>query len=791
MNRMRRAFTLIELLTVMTISAILLGLIVLPLFQSFNLTRAAQAFAEAQDRAKILTDRIARETGNAYAVRNSSSLIDSVVNGVATKVPQNALIISLPNQARNAWRDVVLPYTKLDLVRPAEGDQTLNGAGSWVDPVTGKTDPTLQAPKGQVVLPVAPGFGMIRYFIGRRDPFLNYNNPYDALLMGINGNRDNLYVMYRAEVQPWVRRANKNTPTQAGTIRWRPNLKYFASNDSSDPELDDTQIVDMDDPRFFEPNRNAGGVYIDDQGPDPTYSPSHAQRIHNWLTRAVVQTEVSRYDMILPVYDRRTRLVEYDSNSIPRVMPLVQFRPERVSNDPAAGQVAVRQGSESDTAESAGPDVFRTQYGQWSNPIVRLFPHGWAPATPYEISLTAVNAGAPGQPPGAMVYMYNPAVSAIDFDPANLVGAFDLYTYNALSGYQTSATQRFYPFTQAVASANSLSGWLSAGAIQGLTALDRRAMFTPYAFDANRGRIVTSFSISEVGDTSVTNPPDPDNLPVWPADAETPSHPAPPYTPINDPDLTGNFYDPKFDTINEKFNKVANDFQSLLPNNVDRFLDLRVTPNSDGTPSPLFPNPITGQATGFVYPTPDGGNRSRVQIVPGSDTVYGPDQLPGPNYGSEVRYTRISTGDPGPNQYKINYADLQEPTNSSGSIDYSVQFDGISMAGFNPRTYDPQNIVSAVLQPRFKVGYIKFNSDPNVPLPEGNIRVSYRFYFTGQRAGQAAIPGQTKTSSFAVDYDTRQLMNVLLTIRNYPQSSIPNPQTVTLKSTATVRNYTR
>jgi hypothetical protein len=48
------------------------------------------------------------------------------------------------------------------------------------------------------------------------------------------------------------------------------------------------------------------------------------------------------------------------------------------------------------------------------------------------------------------------------------------------------------------------------------------------------------------------------------------------------------------------------------------------------------------------------------------------------------------------------------------------------------------------------------------------------------------------TDTFAVDYDSRQLMNVLLTVHNYPQATnVPNPQTVTLKSTANVRNYIR
>jgi hypothetical protein len=194
-------------------------------------------------------------------------------------------------------------------------------------------------------------------------------------------------------------------------------------------------------------------------------------------------------------------------------------------------------------------------------------------------------------------------------------------------------------------------------------------------------------------------------------------------------------------------------------------MDLRVTPQVDGTPSPMDPS------NGF----------GRAKIVAGSDVVIGPDQNPGPNYGEPIRYTR-TTRAPGPNQYKINYVDLPEP-------DYSLY--GLPVP---PANYTPGDFTSAVFQPRFKVGYIQLNSDPNVPLPSGTIRVSYRFQFTGGiSAGSIAgiASGGARQDAVAVDYDTRQLMSVLLTIRNYPQSNIPNPQTVTLSATAKVRNYLR
>jgi hypothetical protein len=43
----------------------------------------------------------------------------------------------------------------------------------------------------------------------------------------------------------------------------------------------------------------------------------------------------------------------------------------------------------------------------------------------------------------------------------------------------------------------------------------------------------------------------------------------------------------------------------------------------------------------------------------------------------------------------------------------------------------------------------------------------------------------------SVDYDSRQVINVLLTVRSFPQSTLPNPGTITLQATAPVRNFLR
>ena len=83
------------------------------------------------------------------------------------------------------------------------------------------------------------------------------------------------------------------------------------------------------------------------------------------------------------------------------------------------------------------------------------------------------------------------------------------------------------------------------------------------------------------------------------------------------------------------------------------------------------------------------------------------------------------------------------------------------------------------MQARYRPGYVEFNSAYGEPIPEGNIYVRYRFQFTDSK------------TIVAVDYDSGELMEVVLSIRNYPQTSVPNPQMITVRGTAAVKNLLR
>lgn len=280
----RRGFTLIELLTVIAITAILMTLIIIPVVQSFNLLRSGQGWSEAQERGRVLVETVSRELGNSTGVRDNTGLAGT-------------LAVVIPGEDGTPV-EVLLPHTKLDVIKPAAGEPDRGPGGGYIDPRTGKEDPTLQVPSGQVVLPAAPGASFVRYFIGLNDPLAQdgggndianpYNNPYDTLLMGRNVRRDNLYVLYRAEFVPYV--------YQNGQYEVNRRILQDADNDNV-PD-------DLDDPYFFTlrptVDYNPATLALTGAGQ------AKATRMKAWLQRAVVQTDVHRYDMIQPMTDRKS-----------------------------------------------------------------------------------------------------------------------------------------------------------------------------------------------------------------------------------------------------------------------------------------------------------------------------------------------------------------------------------------------------------------------------------------------------------------------------------------------------
>ena len=764
-NGRRYAFTLIELITVMAITAILMTIITIPMIETFKATRTAQAYSDAQDKARILTERLSREIGEAVAVRDIEGIGGrvSIICPIPTSgVDDTGAIVTTPP---GGYVKIGMNYTKLDLVLPQHVGQ-IGPGGAYIDPTTGKEDPTLHSAKGQVQLPLAPGTTIKRYWIGLRHPFANYNNPYDGLLMAKIGGRDNLFVLYSAEVQP-----TKMTEVPAGSGNFIPQV----NPDFFDAVPDGTNRNPIyDDPDFFLATGAATG--------NPVNNDAKAVRIQHWLKVAKVETEDTRYDLIQPQYDKGKHLTKMSNTGgvwSPRVTPLVLFRPSHVEGDGADAQVAASLGNEVEGSDRIGSEVFQGQFVMWSNLLVRSYGLNWQPTDPYKI--------ARKDPNDLSIFLVQPGVTG---DPDTKLGTgtelFDISAYEDAfrkRGYDPNSR---YPFSVGIDAANVVSGFLSsANPIF-------RANFMPFSTNSVTGKVIASFNIGEVGNFTL-NPNSGSNLfsnldlnsfnlPQVPAQGTTSSgwtNLDTSFTPSNDPVLAGGvFSDPPFwDTsfnrfnINRVFNKVWADAQAGrngIPSQygdtggAHRFVDLRTIPQGDGTASPL-------------------GQFGRAKIVPGSEEVSGPDQNPGSNFGYEVRYHRTNR-EPGPNEYRINYADLTPPTAAGwAALGLPVP----------PAIYDRTSFVSAIIEPRYKAGYIQLCSNPEVPIPAlmripgtlndvpGRIRVAYKFQFT------------SPDDVIRTEYDTRQLMQVIMTIRNYPQADIPYPQTVTMKATANVRNFIR
>jgi hypothetical protein len=185
-----------------------------------------------------------------------------------------------------------------------------------------------------------------------------------------------------------------------------------------------------------------------------------------------------------------------------------------------------------------------------------------------------------------------------------------------------------------------------------------------------------------------------------------------------------------------------------------RFLDLRNLTDFPAN-NPDF-NPFQNSVNGYLNP--------HTFITPGSESVYGPDQRPGPNYGRPIRYTRVAAGESvGINQYRVNYTDIREANyGAMGLPDPNSNAD-----------------VRSFIQPRYKKGYFEFNSDPNLPLPQGQVQISFDFQVN------------LDDDAVVVDYDSNQQIRFDLTVRRFPGATRTPPLTVSVSDVIAVRNFAR
>jgi len=217
--------------------------------------------------------------------------------------------------------------------------------------------------------------------------------------------------------------------------------------------------------------------------------------------------------------------------------------------------------------------------------------------------------------------------------------------------------------------------------------------------------------------------------------------------------------------VNAEFNYVrGTSGNALNAYRTASLLPYNATMNPTGMTSadnPADPNPALARI-------PD------ARIVPGSETVTGPDMRPGPHYGQPIAYTRAPRyTDPkrlGPNEYLINYTDIPNAN--------------LTLTDSDPRVQAMQRVIQ-------RAGTIIFNSaddaagTPN-SLPEsvdtnGNpvcIEVTYQ------------IQNNRTTDVVKASYLTRQLMTAAVSVKLYEFNS-GQPQSATLTQQIRVRNLQR
>lgn len=728
----KRGFTLIELIVVMAITTILLTIIAVPVIQSFNLTRASQGFANAQAKARELVSQIETEISNSAGVRDNSGYRGAV---------------DVPVPASDGTTEVLvrLPYTKIDILKVASGDPSTRVGTAYIDPDTGKIDPTLKSPKGQPRLQSTPGDTIVRYFVGLRDPRLAYNNPYvqyrtpaNTRWLGFDGGQDNLFVLYRAEVRPYI----WADPDGAGPqpVQRVVNTAFFIDLDRADANPNTTGPL-LDDPSFFVWDDGAPGAIY---GTPTVYDPANRnEMVSNWMKAATIVTENSRYDMVMAKYNPQNFAMQF-VGTVPELVPLVRFNPTRVAQETATGRSAVRTGEETENAINIGPDVFETQYKNWAGAQFRV----WPSSGPDGSGPLANSAGRPVvAAPTSATFLQS--VLKADDDQSLFLGVDEVFNISAY--LRLKASNAAYPFSNAT--------------LPAAVTFPNSRDFMPMVPDNQTGKILASFAIEEFGaDAGVALD---DRIPSTGADSGVDSGPA--VTPATVGYQAGAFN--AFTTINERFALQYNIWDSLWPVGTapskdgplgpKRYIDLRATRQfgPSNVESPLSPT----------------WRMNRIQITPGSVEVYGPDQRAGSNYGQLVRYDEVPNTDSTPvgtNQFKVNY------THKANEPDWNGLF-GFAAPNYNPDFYNAGDFLSSTIQARYRTGYLELNSRYGEPIPVGNIYVRYRFQFTDSK------------SVLAVDYDSGELMEVVLTIRNYPQTTNPNPQMVTVRGSAAVRNTLR
>ena len=650
-----RAFTLIEILIVIALTAVLFALLLIPLISALRYTQQAQIVTAAQDAARITKERITRELSSAVFVFDGTSHPFVLASGTPQPGDDqftNFLDLQIPSNNNPVSPVIAHAYNaKLDFVLPK-----LNDSGGTTDPTTGEPIAYTQSQNGSAIIsnpsyvfPLAAGSTMIRYFVGLKDPTQPYNNSRE----GVSTNKpDNTYILYRAQFQPYTYNANPGPGKPAASA----NTNLFAERpklDANGQPITDRYgniiyIPELDDPDFFRYVSAADIDWLDDRhrtygvvDPSGQNVIDHNSRVEKWVQISKAVIPGPNVDLILLPHNADNTL-NYDAgtaptpdanpctattcpavahsgiahdpvtdNYYPIVNTSVTFRPATVSGNATPGTTADYNAQGSVSVDQSGftyiPTVYTATSQSWSLPFhVSVFPgnYGTANASMYSYDTDQWASGSPA---------FMPAVSGVSINPGDVI---EYRTDGASRAPVYDVTQGF-PFTY-----NGTN--YSVGGTQ----------FVPMTINPDAGTITFSAP-------SLPNGPADRYTRKWTyAPAADPADPS-----ISEVDLTGSGY-----------------------------TDLTL-----GTANPN-PSPLTNATKADDTPSTALTGVENAHPVPGSVRVYGPDTVPGPNTGTLVPYTEVNLavgGTIGEDQYVMDYAhnalDLQAGVTGAVQVIYDYQ----------------------------------------------------------------------------------------------------------------------
>lgn len=627
----QRAFTLIELLIVIAVTAVLFSLLIIPLISSLRFNQQVQSVTASQDASRVTREGLTRELGSAVFVFDGTSHPFTVPAGTTVNPGDdrytNFLDLQIPGiNGTNQYTPTVAHVynAKLDFVLPKP-----NSTGT-TDPTTGEQVAYRRNDNGSAIIsspalvfPPAPGTTMVRYWVGLKNPDAAYYNARERLG---TGNTNNTYILYRAQFSPYVKDPN------SGKLVINTELFAKTPADPNQPEsATNPAHIELDDPDFFrsvtagevnwlEPNH---ATYPTQQALPVTLDGSASQhniRVENWIKIAKPVIPGPNVDLIALPHNTDNSLA-YDKTGTfagiahsgaatdpvtgkmyPIVNTTVTFRPGTVSGDATPGTTAsyTSQGAVAVGENGFGytPTVYTTTSKSWSLPYhVSIYPAN------FDGNNTADDRG--------VYYDTQLAPRSGAFTAGNgtvTVSVGDVMEYRHISSTDTTGTL-VYDVTQGFAVQDMGNGVYGVGSTK----------FVPLSINPDTGTI--NFAAA--------------SLPNGPADRYTREW-------VYMPDLGG-------------------------------LVDLTVVPTV--LPVPAAVPPLAGGT--LTAPT----GVANAHLVPGSVRVFGPDQTSGPGAGMKVAYQEVqpnsTASDPqADNQFSIDYSSgvLTLKPNAPGPVGVTYEY---------------------------------------------------------------------------------------------------------------------